>query len=483
MSAMTTGVRAPGTHPDLPPPPTEVGLRGWLYHNLFSSWPNSILTIASGALLVWILAHILPWLFFDAYWSGNERSDCPAAGEREGACWVYIKVWFKQLMYGRYPLEELWRINSAYILLVGALIPLIIPALSDRLFATPATWRRTVGGVMVAALVLSALLGTPTWFPAIFFWAAVGLFVGYGFLLVVGYPAMAVLLFLVDLPVHPHVDTQSTGWALFLAVLLALEGVLAFAHRIWPRFSYKAALGVMLLVVFPPLCVYLFSGGALGLETVETPLWGGLFLTLVIALSGIVASLPLGVLLALGRRSNMPVVKSVCVVFIELWRGVPLITVLFMASVMFPLFMPEGVNFDKLLRALLGVMFFASAYMAEVVRGGLQAIPKGQYEAADALGLSYWKSMGLVILPQALKIVIPGVVNTFIGLFKDTTLVLIIGLFDFLGMAQAVSTNPDWLGFYVEGYIFVAFGFFLFCFGMSRYSLYLERKLETGHRR
>jgi general L-amino acid transport system permease protein len=283
--------------------------------------------------------------------------------------------------------------------------------------------------------------------------------------------------------VHPHVDAQSIGWALFLAVLLALEGVLAFAHRIWPRFSYKAALGVMLLVVFPPLCVYLFSGGALGLQTVETPLWGGLFLTLVIALTGIVASLPLGVLLALGRRSNMPVIKSVCVVFIELWRGVPLITVLFMASVMFPLFMPDGVNFDKLLRALLGVMFFASAYMAEVVRGGLQAIPKGQYEAADALGLSYWKSMGLVILPQALKIVIPGVVNTFIGLFKDTTLVLIIGLFDFLGMAQAVSTNPDWLGFYVEGYIFVAFGFFVFCFGMSRYSLYLERKLETGHRR
>jgi general L-amino acid transport system permease protein len=179
----------------------------------------------------------------------------------------------------------------------------------------------------------------------------------------------------------------------------------------------------------------------------------------------------------------MPVVKSLCVVFIELWRGVPLITVLFMASVMFPLFMPEGVNFDKLVRALVGVMLFSAAYMAEVVRGGLQAIPKGQYEAAAALGLGYWRMMGLVILPQALKLVIPGIVNTFIGLFKDTTLVLIIGLFDFLGMAQLVATNPDWLGFYVEGYVFVGVGFWVFCFGMSRYSAYLEDKLHTGHRR
>ena len=270
---------------------------------------------------------------------------------------------------------------------------------------------------------------------------------------------------------------------MFLALLVAVQGLLAFGDRMWVRFSYKPALAVLMLVVFPVLCFLLFTGDGFGLEPVETPLWGGLFLTLVIALTGIVASLPIGVVLALGRRSQMPVVKAVCVVFIELWRGVPLITVLFMASVMFPLFMPEGVNFDKLLRALLGVMFFSSAYMAEVVRGGLQAIPKGQYEAADALGLSFWKSMGLVILPQALKVVIPGIVNTFIGMFKDTTLVLIIGLFDFLGMAQAVSTNPDWLGFYVEGYVFVAFGFWVFCFGMSRYSIYLENKLQTGHRR
>jgi len=217
------------------------------------------------------------------------------------------------------------------------------------------------------------------------------------------------------------------------------------------------------------------------LPEVETPLWGGLFLTLVIAITGIVASLPIGIVLALGRRSHMPIIRAVCVGFIEFWRGVPLITVLFMSSVMFPLFMPEGVNFDKLVRALVGVAIFSAAYMAEVVRGGLQAIPKGQYEAAQALGLSYPKMMVFIVLPQALKLVIPGIVNTFIGLFKDTTLVLIIGLFDFLGMAQLAATNPDWLGFAVEGYVFTGFGFWIFCFSMSRYSQYLEKKLHTGH--
>jgi general L-amino acid transport system permease protein len=220
-----------------------------------------------------------------------------------------------------------------------------------------------------------------------------------------------------------------------------------------------------------------------GLRVVETALWGGLFLTLVIAGVGIVASLPLGILFALGRRSDMPIVRAVCITFIEVMRGVPLITILFMASVMLPLFLPQGVNFDKLLRALVGVSLFSAAYMAEVVRGGLQAIPKGQYEAAQALGLSYWKMMGLIVLPQALRIVIPGIVNTLIGLFKDTTLVLIIGLFDLLGIVKAALTDASWIGYAAEGYVFAAFGFWIFCFGMSRYSLYVERKLGAGRRR
>jgi general L-amino acid transport system permease protein len=205
-------------------------------------------------------------------------------------------------------------------------------------------------------------------------------------------------------------------------------------------------------------------------------------LTLIIAGVGIVASLPLGILLALGRRSQMPIIRTICVTFIEFWRGVPLITVLFMSSVMLPLFLPEGVNFDKLLRALIGVTLFESAYMAEVVRGGLQAIPKGQFEAAAALGLGYWKTMGLIILPQALKLVIPGIVNTFIALFKDTTLVIIIGLFDLLNMVHNATTDPNWLGYSTEGYVFAALIFWLFCFGMSRYSQNLEKRLHAGHK-
>lgn len=249
-----------------------------------------------------------------------------------------------------------------------------------------------------------------------------------------------------------------------------------------PRVPGKPWLAGFLLLFYPMIAFGLFHGGAFGLEVVETEKWGGLTLTLILAVVGIVAALPGGVLLALGRRSEMPVVKALCIVFIEFWRGVPLITVLFMASVMLPLFLPEGVTFDKLLRALIGIILFQSAYMAEVVRGGLQAIPKGQYEAAEALGLSYWKTMGLVVLPQALKLVIPGIVNTLIALFKDTTLVLIIGLFDLLAIVQAAFSDPQWLGYALEGYVFAALVYWTFCFGMSRYSQYLERKLHTGHR-
>ncbi len=249
-------------------------------------------------------------------------------------------------------------------------------------------------------------------------------------------------------------------------------------------FPWKTWLGGFILFVYPFLAYFMLAGGVFGLPEVETTKWGGLTLTLILAGIGCVAALPLGVVLALGRRATeMPVVKALCVVFIEFWRGVPLITVLFMSSVMLPLFLPEGVTFDKLLRALIGITLFQSAYMAEVVRGGLQAIPKGQYEAADALGLSYWKKMGLIILPQALKIVIPGIVNTFIALFKDTTLVLIIGLLEVLGMVQNALNDASWLGYSTEGYVFTAFVFWIFCFGMSRYSQHLERKLHTGHKR
>jgi general L-amino acid transport system permease protein len=273
---------------------------------------------------------------------------------------------------------------------------------------------------------------------------------------------------------------ESTYWRIDIVYAL-LVGLLA--PQFFDAFPYKRLFGIVTLTAFPVVALVLLAGGVFGLERVATEQWSGLILTLVLAFVGIVGSLPIGILLALGRRSKMPIIRGICVVFIEVWRGVPLISVLFMASVMLPLFLPDGVNFDKLLRALIGIVMFQSAYMAEVVRGGLQAIPRGQYEAASALGLGYWKSTRLVILPQALKLVIPGIVNTFIALFKDTTLVLIIGLFDLLKTIETAILDPNWRNVATEGHLFAAFAFWIFCFGMSRYSQALERKLETGHKR
>jgi general L-amino acid transport system permease protein len=267
-------------------------------------------------------------------------------------------------------------------------------------------------------------------------------------------------------------------WRPILAFLLLFVALYPLLFERVPHRKYWIAFSI----VYPVIAYFLVAGG-IGFEPVESSKFGGFLLTVVIGMTAIVASLPLGIVLALGRRSQMPIVRLLCVCFIEFIRGVPLITVLFMSSVMLPLFLPEGVSFDKLLRALIGVALFSSAYMAEVVRGGLQAIPKGQFEAAQALGLSYWKMMGLIVLPQALKIVIPGIFSNFIELFKDTTLVSIIGLLDLLGMTKAAVADSKWIGLAHEGYIFAALIFFVCCFSMSRYSLYLENRLHTGHKR
>ncbi|MCP4430273.1 MAG: amino acid ABC transporter permease [Gammaproteobacteria bacterium] len=363
---------APGSHPDLPPPPSTVGIVGWLRTNLFSNTTNTLITVLALYLLYLTLPPVFSWIFFKADFIGDSRESCDSGG----ACWVFINARLSQFIYGFYPEAERWRVDSTFYLLIALMIPMFINS---------------------------------------------------------------------------------------------------FRHKAW--------LGAFILFIYPVIGFYLLAGGSFGLATVETSLWGGLSLTLIISIVGIVGSFPIGLLLALGRRSKMPAVSAFCTGFIELWRGVPLITVLFMSSVMFPLFLPDGVNFDKLIRALVGVTLFTSAYMAETVRGGLQAIPKGQYEGAEALGLNYWKSMSFIILPQALKHVIPGIVGNCIGLFKDTTLVLIIGLFDFLGIVQAATTDPKWLGYAVEGYVFCAFVYWCFCFGMSQYSQSVERKLHTGHKR
>ena len=263
--------------------------------------------------------------------------------------------------------------------------------------------------------------------------------------------------------------TYAVGLALLVPLLI-------------PRVPYKTLNALLFFGVFPILAFYLLVGGVFDLQHVETRLWGGLLVTLVITFAGIIGSVPIGIVLALGRRSSLPLVRWFCIVFIEVWRGVPLITVLFFATYMLPFFLPETWKLDPLARVLIGVVLFAGAYMAEVIRGGLQAIPRGQYEAARALGLGYWKMMAFVILPQALKLVIPGMVNSFIALFKDTTLVLVVAIFDLLGQLRASFADPNWATpvTLFTGFAFAGMIYFAISFVISRYALYVERRLSTG---
>ena len=256
--------------------------------------------------------------------------------------------------------------------------------------------------------------------------------------------------------------------------------VVALLPVFWDQMKWKKYF-LKFSMVYPFLAFWLLFGG-FNLPSVDSTKLGGLSLTIVLGIIGIGLSLPIGILLALGRRSELPIVRLLCVIFIEFIRGVPMISLLFMATVMVPLFLPPGLQLDQLWRVIFIVVMFSSAYMAEIVRGGLQAIPTGQVEASDALGLHYWQMMRLVILPQALKISIPGIVTTFIGLFKDTTLVLIVGMFDLLGVGRAALSNKHWIGLANEVYTFIAVVFFIFCYSMARYSIYLEKKLSTEHR-
>jgi general L-amino acid transport system permease protein len=271
----------------------------------------------------------------------------------------------------------------------------------------------------------------------------------------------------------------SERWRVALTYLI---GAALLAPLLIPQVPGKRANAVLFFLIYPIVAYVLLLGGVLGLRLVETNLWGGLLVTLVITFTGIVGSLPLGVLLALGRRSELPVVRSVCIVFIEFWRGVPLITVLFFATYMLPLFLPGNWKIDGLVRVLVGVVLFSAAYLAEVVRAGLQAIPRGQFEGATALGLGYWRMMALVILPQAIRLVIPGLVNSFIALFKDTTLVLIVAIFDLLGQMRASFADPNWATpvTLFTGFAFTGVIYFIVSFAMSRYALFTERRLNVA---
>jgi general L-amino acid transport system permease protein len=268
-------------------------------------------------------------------------------------------------------------------------------------------------------------------------------------------------------------------WRVNLTYVL---GLALLVPLLIPRIPYKGLNAIMFFGVFPVAAFFLLVGDVFGLPHVETRLWGGLLVTLVITFTGIIGSLPIALLLALGRRSSLPLVRWFSIGFIEFWRGVPLITVLFFATYMLPFFLPGSWEIDALASVLIGVVLFAGAYIAEVIRGGLQAIPRGQYEAAMALGLGYWRMMAFVILPQALKLVIPGMVNSFIALFKDTTLVMIVAIFDLLGQMRASFADPNWATpvTVFTGFAFAGMIYFVVSFSISRYALHLERRLNTS---
>ena len=339
-----------------------------LNKNINSSNFNAFLTLLILFIIIKAISPLMNWLILEANFVGSSKDDCTG----NGACWVFIKVWFNRLMYGLYPDVEQWRVNSAFIL------------------------------------------------------------------------------------------------------LFALVGVAFFVPQ-----KIKKYFIIFLLFVYPFIGIKLLSGGSFGLVYVETAAWGGLSLTFIISAFAILFCFPIGVFLALGRRSSLPAIRYVSIGFIELWRGVPLITVLFMAAVMFPMFLPDGTFIDKLIRVLIAITLFEAAYMAEVVRGGLQALPKGQYEAAKSLGMGYWRMNVLIILPQALKLVIPGIANTLLALVKDTPLIFVVGLMELAGMIGLAKTNPKWLGMAMEGYVFAGLVFWIICYAMSRYSQNLEKKLST----
>jgi general L-amino acid transport system permease protein len=418
------------------PPATQRGVVKWLRENLFSGFWNSLLTIAGVIALYLILRASLPW-FLNSVWNANSLSECreivaaSAGPDASGACWAMIRERWHQFTFGFYPPELYWRPTLAFILMFVALAPVLF-----------------------------------IWLPRKMLW----------FTLV--YPAIGFLLL-----------WGGSVWAPVTALMGFAVGALVYRVAA-PRFGSAPGMSAAVvaaclwwLFLQGPVSGALQSAIPLGLEEVSSDRFGGFLLAITIGITAIAGSLPLGILLALGRQSDMLLVKALSVGFIEFVRGVPLITILFTASLLLQYFLPPGSNFDIILRVIIMATLFASAYIAEVIRGGLAALPRGQYEAADALGLDYWQAQRLIIMPQALKISIPGIVSSFIGLFKDTTLVAFVGLLDPLkGVTAVVRADIDWKGIYWEPYIFVGAIFFVICFGMSRYSMYLEQKLKRDHR-
>ena len=392
-------------------PPSPPGPIKWLKKNLFSTWPNTLLTFVAAAFVYFVLKGAFTWILGTAKWDPVTNS-------------------LKLFAVGQYPTGELWR--------VGAILLMVS-------FLMGVSWSLWGGTVRTFALALAVSLGVVALLP---------------------------------------VGLETMGWTLRLWFLAnpILTGVGYLIGRV-PVVKSRWVVIAWLLSFVLTIVLLRGFGGNETIPVVETGLWGGLLLTSLLALVGIVASFPIGILLALGRQSSLPVVKIFCTLFIELVRGVPLVTILFMFSIILPLFLPEDVRIDRVLRAMMAMTFFAAAYMAENVRGGLQAIPRGQYEAAEAVGLNAFQTMLLIVLPQALRAVIPAIVGQFIALFMDTTLAIIVGLVELLAIGKSIlNSNVDWLLLDSEVYIFIAAVFWVFTYSMSYASRRLETALGVGER-
>ena len=430
--------------PDRPAPLSEASAIGWLHKNLFSSVFNTLLTVFMLYIVYLTVSGVFVWGFADATFVAENRREC-YDNSLTGACWAGVIDWLDNIFYGRYPRDQIWRINFGALLLVLWMAPLWIS--------------RVKGKVLVGATVV-------VFYPFIagylFSGGDKGFFMQF---MITG----AIVAFVINMANMVAGLTKNLGLNAFLIQMLGQT-----------KTSDKTQRNILLLLTALTFCAAFIWQMGWAVEGVSWTKWGGLFLTLVISGIGIASSLPGGIILALGRRSKLTVIRVLCVSFIEVFRSVPLITVLFMATTMFPLFMPEGFVLNKLVQVIIAVVLFNACYMAETVRAGLQAIPKGQYEGAHTIGLGYWKMMGLIIMPQALKHMIPNIVGSFIGLLKDTTLVSIIGLFDLLGMLRSISKDVPWIGLHKEPLIFGAILFFILCFSMSKYSRHLEVKLSAG---
>ncbi|WP_295844867.1 amino acid ABC transporter permease [Tardiphaga sp.] len=493
--------------PERRAPVKTTGALGFLRTRLLNSPTNILLTIASILLLWFTVVPAVQFLLVDAVWQGKDRNACltETTGRVVGACWPFVQAKFGQFVYGFYPEPQRWRVNLTFLLGALLLLPLLIPRLPAKSvnaglfflgFPVVAFFLLHGGGIQGFGIswiadLLSALgvgideagrkltmVGDTSTITAL---GPVLAWLGQGVSLI------GTALFFITSPLSwIREQAQVLGQPVWgeLAVTAAAVSLLLFVLNGGVRTGWRVLTSTLACFVGIAIVIALLRLDRGGLPIVDTRVWGGLLVTLVVSVTGIVASMPVGIALALGRRSTIPLIRVFCVAFIEFWRGLPLITVLFFATYMLPLFLPGNFTVDGLVRVLIGIALFAGAYNAEVIRGGLAAIPRGQAEAASALGLSYWKTTGLVVMPQALRHVIPGLVNSFIALLKDTSLVSIVALFDLLGQLRAAFADPVWSTptTVFTGFAFTGMLYFVLCFGMSRYSLFVERRLNAHQR-